>query len=567
MAQEDCRRIIYSNDYEDLIVDHPGGRQYLDQNFQPDCVQEINSRFFLLYKKRIGAVLNDTRFGYSMVPRCFGLMDQASLEASGITAVRQQPFLNLYGRGIMIGIIDTGIDYTHPAFRQGDGRTRIAEIWDQTKEEGNGVRLFDYGRVYTRSELNEALDSDDPYEIADTRDEIGHGTFLAGVAAGSMNREVDFSGVAPQATLAVVKLKQAKPYLREHYLIPEGVPCYQENDIMAGIRYLFGLARDMELPIVIALGVGTSMGDHTGHGRLEQYIGSTAGVGSTTFVTAAGNEGIKGHHFLGSRLLADEYEDVEFQVEEGENGFTMELWGGNTGVFSVGLISPTGEYTEKIPIRAGQLQKIPFALEPTQLSIYYGLVEVGSGDEVIFMRLARPTPGIWRIRVFNDRNIPDSYHIWMPISQFVRPDTRFLKPDPYVTLTDPANNSVPITMTAYDHRNDSLYIQASRGYTRTGQVKPDLAAPGVNVQGPLPGGRYGQYSGTSVAAAHTAGAVALLLEWGLSQNPGRIIGSEEMKRLLMRGAKRTDNLEYPNREWGYGVLNLEQTFENLRTTI
>ena len=147
--------------------------------------------------------------------------------------MRRQPFLDLYGQGVIVGVIDTGIDYTHPVFRYADGTSRILELWDQTIPYTEGKREFDpsYGTVYTREQINTALASSSPYEIVPSRDTDGHGTFLAGVAAGNEMEEDDFSGIAPLADLAVVKLKEAKPYLREYYQIAEDVPCYQETDL------------------------------------------------------------------------------------------------------------------------------------------------------------------------------------------------------------------------------------------------------------------------------------------------------------------------------------------------
>ena len=562
-----CQEIIYSNDYADYILQAIGESEELKRVYNYECIKRISNRYQAIYVDRRGDVLHTfERFGYRSFPKVYGLMDQSALEAIGVNRVRRQPYLNLRGQDILIGFIDTGIDYQNSIFIQGDNTTRIVGIWDQTIPGSDTSNIFGFGTTYTEEDINRALENEDPLSIVPSVDTIGHGTFLAGVAAGNEDLRNDFSGVAPNSNIAMVKLKEAKEYIKEFYQIPEGVPCYQENDLMLAISYLLNLAEQLVRPLVICIGVGTSLGDHNGDSYLEDYVDSfSAFVGLCTTI-AGGNEGNRGHHYHGNFTSDREYEDVEINVAQDEKGFVMELWARPLHTFSIGLISPGGEYIDRIPARLNQRQRISFLLEPTKAYVYYELSEGQSGNELILIRFVTPTPGIWKVRVYRGGDGDENYNMWLPIHDFIKDQTYFLQPNPEITITSPGYARRATTMGAYNHITDSLYINSGHGFSAEGFVKPDLVAPGVEVYGPGENGRYRSLSGTSISAALTAGSVALLLEWGIILENDISMSGFKINRFLVRGARR-GNMTYPNPEWGYGELDVYNTFNSLRTTV
>lgn len=557
------REMILSEEYADVIV--PYFPCFLNQ-YREQGAQVFNKYYGMIHyplSERSFAAFFEEGFFYTTVPKLYTLLDTVNLDAAGITQVQNQPVLKLTGQDIILGFIDTGIDYTHPAFRRSDGSSRIYGLWDQTVQTGTPPYDLEYGSVYTRQEINQALALEDPYSLVPSQDEIGHGTALAGIAAGTALPENDFAGAAPQAMIAAVKLKPAKEYLKSFFYVTGDAPAYQMTDIMAGIRYLIRLSEELLKPLVICLGLGTSQGAHSGDSPLDSMLSVTNQFRGIIGVSAAGNEAGRAHHYYGTALNSTEYNAVEILVKEGTRGFCAELWGQPPEVYAVGFESPLGDVVQKIPPRLSYSENISFILENTKIFVSSEIIQTVSGSQLIFIRFTDPTPGSWKIRVYTGNYNSGSYHIWLPITGFSNPDVTFLEPNPDTTITSPGTSLSVITTAAYNAYNNSLYLNSSRGYTRTGQIKPDIAAPGVNVFAPAPRQRYTTITGTSAAAAITAGASALVMEWGMNRTPSRIFNSEEMKSLFIRGAQRRGDNLYPNREWGYGLLDVYQVFVSL----
>ena len=559
----ECAERIISEDYADFIIEIGFRENEARQEYKDLCIQDIGYKFSAIYYPL--SEINPISVGedtYIAIPKLFGLMDTSAVEATGALRLQRVRGTSLTGNGVIVGFIDTGIDYTNDIFKNVTGRTRILSIWDQSDQSGTHPQGIEFGSEYTREDIDRALQSENPYSIVPTKDTQGHGTFMAGVACGSEDVENNFIGAANESQIAVVKLKKAKKYLRDFYLIEENVQdVYQENDIMQAVTYLRNLSRRESKPLV--LGLGTGSGQRSGGSALSQQLNDLGEMIGCCVVTCAGNEGNARLHYKGS-VLNKEYEDVELRVGEGTNGFTMELWGNSPDIISVAFISPSGEMISRIPARVGQSDTVEFLLEKSKIDISYSLVEAGGGVELIFMRFIDPTPGVWIIRVYGNNILEGDYNIWLPIKQFIDKETYFLKPNPDITLTVPSTTQATITVAAYDNMTNALFTDSSRGFTRTNEIKPDITAPGVNVYGPGINNNYVRKSGTSVAAALVAGNCAQLMQWGIVEKNETQMKTNYIKNFLIRGAIRDRNIVYPSKEWGYGKVNVYEAFSILR---
>ena len=581
----DCSSLIVSEETGDYIIE--SNSLYFEQIQRQDgvCISCVNDTWCILYTNYPGSRNINIQQGYYSVPKLYGLMDTTSFDASGITATLNQPLLNVRGQGVLIGFLDTGIDYLREDFKVSDGRTRIAAVWDQTIQSGNyeedtgeaaGTEQYDrkqvqgmvqYGTVYTREVINAALaaerEGQNPYDIVPSRDENGHGTFLAGVAAAS--ETADYIGAAPEAEILMVKLKPAKKYLRDFYLLPERVEAYSETDMMMGVRFLQQYAIREKKPLVICVGLGTASGSRTGALPFADLLNTLARQVNTVVVTCTGNEANNRTHTSGLAVSDTEPSEIEITVGAGERGFVMEIWAESLDILSVAITSPSGERIPRIPARIDTGGVYNFLLERSQVAVDYRVVESASGYEVIFMRFINPAQGIWKIHVYSLTNIVGRYNAWLPLKQFLSGDTYFLNSNPSTTLTEPGAAERVISVGAYNHITDASYAASGRGYTATGLIKPDFVAPGVDVYGVRAGGGYTTRTGTSVAAAHAAGAAALLLTWGVTDGNLPYMGTNEVKSVLIRGAKRENSTVYPNNIYGYGKMDVIEAFNKLRT--
>ena len=567
--------VFYSEDYVEYIIEYNGDREALATSYRPYRLNVIDDRYAVAYQRiRDNYMESFSRLEYNLFPKVYGLMDDmGALESIGAVNIQQENILGLVGKGVLLGIVDTGIDIYNTDFLKSDNRTRILAAWDQTMENA-GNTMYGYGREYSQEEIQAAIDGEQRIIV----DSVGHGTFCAGTAM----------SVAPEADLVVVKLKQARRNIRDFYGIPDDANAYNEADIMTAIAYLLEQQRKLRKSMCILITMGSNSGSHTGAGALEKYINNIGELKGSVVAVAGGNEGRAEHHYFGvvgsatadnqpgNQLFTDGvsgttgYDVVEIEVAHNDS-FTLEIWGRSTNTYSVALEIPGGEYIDRISPRYDKSSIIKPIFGGGTVYVDYFLIEDSAGQELIMLRFIKPANGIWRIRVYGVGDTELSFNAWLPIRDFLSPETKFVRSDPRTTITSPGCAETAICTCAYDHTNDNLYIDNSRGYTADRRVKPDLIAPGVNIRGEGVGDETVIRSGTSVAASYTAGCCVLMLEWAYNRQNVRNINGNQIRGYLIRGAVRPgaaggllEIRQYPNPEWGYGQLNIYNTFESLR---
>ncbi len=537
----------------------------LAQNFENEYeVMRINERYSIIH---VPAERFDMcalgNYPYHIFPTIYTLNSVVSLEESGIISVQSNINLSLFGQGVLIGIVDTGIDYVHEAFLNADGSTRLFSIWDQTVESGEPPIDFQFGSEYNKTQINIALRESDPYQFVPSIDENGHGTMMAGIAAGTENKEENFRGVASESELVVVKLAPAKQLNKAIFNIGESILCYPETNILLGIEYVMSVAQRLNRPMVLCIGIGSSQGDHDGHDALSMQLNSFSTYPRIGVCIAAGNEGDKRRHYRGASIVDQPFSKFELHVGESDKMFSMQIWQKSPSRLAIQLESPLGEWTEPVYPKLNSCIRNDFVFDNSRVYINNILLEEETGEQLILLRFEYAFSGSWSIRLINIDNIYSYFDAWLPAGDIISDQTYFMESNPDITVTSPGNARNPLTVTAYDQLRGSILISSSRGFTASNGVVPDVSAPGFELPCPIPIRSYGMATGTGAACAHAAGIIAMLLEWAVLRGNYTTITGRDISRLIIRGARRKSTISYPNTVWGYGQIDIMGVFRSL----
>ena len=551
---------IVNEDYFDLVIDNAIIDSYPINN--NGNIFKINAKFSLVVNKEQFNMCALGTFPYDFFPSIFTLSAEISAN-SNIEKVQSNPNFALYGQGVLVGIIDTGIDYQHKAFRNSDGNTRIISIWDQTINENNNPPdgLF-YGSEYNKEIINLALKNVAPLSIVPSVDEVGHGTMITGIAGGTPDRSVQFSGVVPQCEFVIVKLKPAKKLNKQIFYIPDDKLCYEESDVIAGLTYVTDVARKMQRPLAICIAMGTSQAGHSGVGQTSGYLNYITNTPGIDICVSGGNEGNNRRHYLG-KITQPFYNDFELNISEKDPSFSFEIWGSSPFRMVLDITTPVGETITNLYPRISECRKLGFVITPSTIWFNNIVAESGTGDQLILLRFENALSGTWRSRVTSIDKEPITFHAWLPTGDLISEETYFLNSNPDITLTSPGNADTPLTVSNYNGNTGNIALNSSRGYTRFGVIKPDLAAPGTDIICPIPSNKYTQITGTGASAAHSTGIIAMVLEWAVVKGAYSSITGTIINRMLIRGAYRSQNLIYPNNVWGYGAIDIYGLFEKL----
>lgn len=561
-SEEREKSLVLDTGYEqetrkwDLIVKYSGNlRENLDTDIE---AVELLGGFAILSvpEAQIDKISQYPQVEYVEMPKNLFFAVEQGRSASCVNVVQssQSPLgTPLFGNGVLVGCIDSGVDYTHPDFRNEDGSSRILRLWDQSVPR-NPPKGYAVGSEYTKEQIDEALLADSEAarrELVPSRDLSGHGTGVLGIAAGNGRASGGrYRGIASQSSILVVKLGNAQE---------GGFP--RTTELMQGVDYCIRQSIDLQMPLALNLSFGNNYGSHSGESLIESYLDNAAGLGRSVICTGMGNEGNKAVHTSGE-LKQEVAQAAPFQISQYETGVNVQIWKQYVDLMDISLQHPGGQV-------AGPFQEIlgpqRFSLGTTEILIYYGKPAPFSLAQEIFLdfipRNTYVDAGVWKINLIPKRIVDGRYDLWLPGGAVLNEGTRFLYPTPEITLTIPSTARKVISVGAYDSRYQAYADFSGRGFTRvTNEIKPDLAAPGVDIRTAAPGGGYTSRTGTSFATPFVTGSAALLMEWGIVNGNDSFLYGEKVKAYLRRGARHLLGGPYPNNQTGFGALCLRDSF-------
>ncbi|GAA0077787.1 hypothetical protein UT300005_21650 [Clostridium sp. CTA-5] len=565
MNSRDCN-LYYLEDYPNFLVEYRGDFKEQIDKVTYACGDIITNTIGVIavpYKYLNQLIIDVPSIIFIDFRSIFVLQNTSPIEAGNIIEIKSNPYLQLTGKGVLIGIVDTGIDYLNQEFIREDGTSRIVNIWDQTIRNVKDQSLY-IGASYSNEEINYAINANknnqDPYKIVPSKDEIGHGTEMAGIM-GARGYNNEFQGIANDSEFVVVKLLESnnfKKRLRENGV--KDTPVYNASEVLTAIEYLKNIALKLNKPMVIYLGVGSTEGSHDGNNLISRYLTSIASTRGLALVAGVGNEGAADGHASGNIKNIGDTNKVELNISKEMKYFSFLIWIQKPDKMSLNVISPSGEESSFIQGKRNKTSKIDFILSKTNMVINYYMPEQFTGHEVIELIFTNIKPGIWQFILRGDYISQGKYDIWLPPENTLPKNTRFLTPDPFTTLTIPCTARKVVTVAYHGEVEESLIATSGRGFNTNGLINPDIATVGINILTTKSSGGITVASGSSAATSIVAGACALLLQWGVVDGNDTTMYSTKIRSYLVYGADRKSIYMFPNKELGYGTLNLLKTF-------
>lgn len=562
----DCEKFLDEN-YQHYVIEYRGSFKEEISKLDYACGDAITETLGVIAvnQENLDRLRKDVPSIIFIEARSIYVLQQINpSEADSIKTIKINPYLNLTGRGVVVGVIDSGMNYLNQEFIREDNTSRIISIWDQAVQSQEEKDLY-IGTEYSNEDINKAIDvyksGGDPYSIVPSKDKIDHRTKMAGII-GARGYNGEMQGVANDCDFIAVKLLPSPSYkktLRDNN-IPK-VPVYSNSEILSAIEYLRRKYYELGRPMIVFFGVGSHEGSHDGYNITARFITSIASKAGIVFASGTGNSGDSEGHITDFVRNVGGISTVELKISKAMKSLNFFIWVGKPDRMSLNIIDPVGEELGFTSPRIYSIESKDFFLIDTNVKVECFDLENFTGHEVFAIDFTNIKEGIWKFQLRGEYITTGRYDIWLPDKTLLPEGTKFLKPNPYNTLTIPYTARRVITVSYYDSINNSILASSGKGFNTNYLINPDIAAPGIDILTTSGiDNKVTTVSGSSAATAIVTGACCILIQWGMIDKRLRNIFSTQLRSALIYGAKREKIYDYPNEDIGYGKLDLEGVF-------
>lgn len=575
LTDEEFRKYYFSQDYEIYFIEYSGDIFTAISEVNYADVYITDKFFAILFVKNgmLNTLLEHVPEIISLQPNAIYTLSELKVDgdtSNGVNAYENQ--IPLTGEDIIVGIIGTGMDYLNPRFINENGESRIVSIWDQTIEKGPSPSFYPYGTVYNKEDIDNAIriskntTGNSPYDIVAHKDEVGHGTAIAGIIGGKLIGEVDrINSIVPKCQFAVVKLTEAKKnILTTAGIVKDVNNVYQSSDITAAIRYLSDLQERLNKPMVVYLCLGSNFGGRNGDTIVERYIDNLTNRRDFFIVTDTGNQGTGSTHTSGSVERNGATSDISVNVGELQTLLNVMLYIRSQDVMSISITSPSGSILTSMPVTTDIEQLKYFDIEENNISIEYSTRTTIAGYLNLNILIRNTYEGTWKISLRGVDIINGLYNAWIPQSELLEGDTRFLSPDPSITLLTPCGATNIIATSYYNQINNTMEERSGKGFPIRSTIEPTVTIGGVNLITIGLNDSLIIGTGGAMAGAVLAGAVALIFQWTTSQSTLKGFYPPQIRNIIINSTVKDEDKFYPNIEWGFGKFSFNLLDEVLK---
>ncbi|MEG0775187.1 S8 family peptidase [Clostridium sp.] len=563
LTDEEFRNYYFSKDYEVYFMEYVGDIRTAISKIDYADIYATDKFYTILFVRNgmLNTLLENVPEIISVQPNGIYTLSELIVDTDiSKKSAFYEKNIPYNGEGVIVGIIGTGIDYLNPRFINEKGESRIVAIWDQTLRIGPSPFIYPYGTEFRNENINNAIKTkqlgNSPYAIVPHRDEVGYGTAIAGIIGGSLGEDDILSSIAPKCQFAVVKLAEAQESpLRFAGVVKDVSNVYQTTDVASAIRYLAELQAELKKPMVVYLSLGTNFGGRNGDTVLERYIDNLVVVRDINIAMDTGNQGTGITHTSGIIEGTGRSSDILLNVAPLQSMINMQIYIRSQDIVSISITSPNGNTLTNIP-DTSQIEHLKyFSIEENNISLEYSITETISGNLMIDLLLTNTEEGIWKISLLGVDIINGSYNAWIPQSDLLYEGTQFLSPDPRTTLLTPCGASNIMSTSYYNQINNTVAQRSGKGFPFRASLEPIVTIGGFNLLTTGLNDTLILGTGGAMAGAILSGAVALILQWWVTEGNIGYIYSSQLRSILISSTVKDPGKSYPNIEWGFGKLS------------